>query len=133
MSVGFTSGSGDFQFANGLYDALAAYAQVHCVPTAKHDKWGKGFRNRREVVKKALTHLGLGEALLYHGVRREVFVFPMGENCRSALRGEAPLEAHDLSATELASFWESRWLRPRADRSSEYREFRRENWRLWED
>jgi len=130
-SVGFTSGSGDFQFANGLYDSLVAYAQVHCVPTAKHDKWGKGFRNRREVVKKALTHLGLGDALLYHGVKREVFVFPLGTNCQAALCGEDALQAYDISVDELSRFWTGRWLVPRASRNPEYRDFRRESWRLW--
>ncbi len=129
--VGFTSGSGDFQFANGLYDSLTAYAQIHCVPTAKHDKWGKGFRNRREVVKKALTHLGLGDALLYHGVRREVFVFPLGENCRPALRGEDVLRGYNVPAGEFSRFWATRWLSPRAARRPEYRDFRRESWRLW--
>jgi hypothetical protein len=130
-SVGFTSGSGDFQFANGLYDSLTAYARIHCVPTAKHDKWGKGFRNRREVVKKALTHLGLGDALLYHGVRREVFVFPLGENSRAVLRGQESLQAYDVPAVDFSRFWATRWLEPRAERCPEYRDFRRESWQLW--
>jgi hypothetical protein len=130
-SVGYTTGSGDFQFANGLYDSLAAYAHLHCAATAKHVKWGTGFRNRREVVKKALIHLGLGEALLYHGVRREVFVFPMGANTREALLGESDLEPFGRSAEELADYWRTRWLLPRAARTPGFGEFERDSWRLW--
>jgi Domain of unknown function (DUF4338) len=132
-SVGYTTGSGDFQFANGLYDSLVAYARIHCSATAKHEKWGTGFRNRREVVKKTLTHLGLGEALLYHGVRREVFVFPMGTNARDALVYGSDLEPFGESADELSDYWKARWLIPRAERTPQFREFSRDSWRLWDE
>ena len=131
VPVGFTLGSGDFQFANGLYDGLAAYARRHCVPTAKHELWGSGFRNRREVVQKALGHLGLGEALLYHGVRREVFVFPLGHNTQAVLAGGARLDPYPDELSDLAAFWHERWLRPRAVRCTGYKSFRRDSWRLW--
>lgn len=130
-SVGFTRGSGDFQFANGLYDSLTAYAKRHCEPTAKNNKWGTGFRNRREVVKKALQHLGLGEALLYHGVKREVFVFPIGENTRAVLAHGEKLRPHSESAADIADFWKERWMAPRAVRHMGYKSFQRESWRLW--
>ncbi|HEX5763811.1 MAG TPA: Druantia anti-phage system protein DruA [Solirubrobacterales bacterium] len=130
-SVGFTGGSGDFQFANGLYDGLFAYAKVHCTPTAKHARWGSGFRNRREVVKKALVHLGLSDALLYHGVRREVFVFPLAVNARQALASGEPARLRTVPADELADYWRSRWLLPRAERKHDYRRFKRAAWRLW--
>jgi hypothetical protein len=131
ISVGFTMGSGDFQFANGLYDGLTAYAKLHCTPTAKHSKWGTGFRNRREVVKKALRHLGLGEALLYHGVQREVFVFPMGDNTATALAHGEPLRAYPDSVADMTDFWKERWMAPRAVRHKGYKSFRRDSWRLW--
>lgn len=131
ISVGFTLGSGDFQFANGLYDGLASYARLHCTPTAKHSRWGTGFRNRREVVKKALQHLGLGEAYLYHGVQREVFVFPMGSNTADVLTRGDDLRPYGESVSELAEFWAERWMAPRAVRHDGYKSFRREAWRLW--
>ncbi|MCY3023393.1 MAG: DUF4338 domain-containing protein [Planctomycetota bacterium] len=36
-SVGFTQGSGDFQFSNGVYDQIRAYVERHCEPTAIHE------------------------------------------------------------------------------------------------
>lgn len=131
VSVGYTVGSGDFQFANGLYDGLSAYARAHCAATAKHSRWGTGFRNRREVVKKALQHLGLGEALLYHGVQREVFVFPIGENTAPALARGEKLRPYRDTVADISNFWKERWMAPRAVRDPRYKSFRRESWRLW--
>lgn len=131
IGVGFTRGSGDFQFANGLYDALSAYAASNCKPTAKNSNWGSGFRNRREVVKKALQHLGLDDALMYHGVRREVFVFPLGENTREALSGRENLTPYSESVEYISTYWKLRWAFPRAVRDERYKSFHRDSWRLW--
>ncbi|HEU4738596.1 MAG TPA: Druantia anti-phage system protein DruA [Solirubrobacterales bacterium] len=131
IGVGFTRGSGDFQFANGLYDALSAYAAKNCTPTAKNSDWGSGFRNRREVVKKALQHLGLSDALMYHGVEREIFVFPLGEDTREALTNGSELSPYPESVEYMAAFWKLRWLLPRAVRDDRYKSFHRDSWRLW--
>lgn len=131
ISAGFTRGSGDFQFANGLYDALSAYAAINCAATAKHKKWGSGFRNRREVVKKALKHLGLSDALMYHGVEREVFVFPLGENTKEVLKSGADLSPHAETVEYMSEFWRERWLLDRAVRDHRYKSFQRDSWCLW--
>ena len=72
-SVGFTRGAGEFHFSNGLYRPISDYAERYCEPTAKAKQWGTGFRNRREVIKKVLTKVGISTEWLYHGVQREVF------------------------------------------------------------
>lgn len=131
QSVGFTAGSGDFQFANGLYDVLSAYAVRHCEPTAKQSAWGVGFRNRREVVKKALGHLGLSEALVYHGIRREIFVFPRGRNTQAALAQGQSLIPYSDTVASLFGHFRERWLMPRAMRAPAFREFDPQTWRLW--
>lgn len=130
-SVGFTAGSGDFQFANGLYDVLSAYAVRHCEPTAKQAAWGSGFRNRREVVKKALGHLGLNEALVYHGIRREIFVFPRGSNTPDCLTHGQRLVEYDDTVDSLFGEFKDRWLMPRSARVPGFKTFDPETWRLW--
>ena len=131
-SVGYTRGSGDFHFSNGLYKAIMEYAQERLEPTAKHSRWGTGFRNRREVVRKTLLDIGLSPELVYHGIRREVFVVPMARNAAAVLRGEQsrPMWYHRRVADVAAAFRE-RWLLPRAARDHRYREFSREQYRLW--
>lgn len=131
-SVGFTSGSGDFPFMNGIYRDLRQLVLDASNPTAKHAQWGTGFRNRREVVLKALGLLGLPRNLIYHGISREVFVAPLAANTQAFLRGEDDaLDAFNLPFTKLAERWKERWALPRAIRETSFREFERESWRLW--
>jgi hypothetical protein len=132
QSAGFTRGSGEFHFANGLYSAIAEFAARFCEPTAKQERWGAGFRSRREVIRKCLIKIGLSGDWLYHGVRREVFVVPLMQNTPAFLRGEdeAP-EWFDLPAERLCAWFRERWLLPRAGRDQRYREFSAASYRLW--
>lgn len=132
QSVGFTSGSGDFPFMNGVYRDLRKLVVEESAASAKHAQWGTGFRNRREVVLKALNLLGLPRNLIYHGIAREVFVVPLAANTQAFLRGEVDvLQTYDLSFAELAEYWKMRWALPRAQRDARFRAFDRESWRLW--
>lgn len=131
-SVGFTRGSGDFPFLNGLYHDLRQLVATESAATAKHIQWGTGFRNRREVILKALGLLGLPRELIYHGIAREVFVVPLASNAVAFLRGESEsLDPFDLPFATLAEYWKSRWALPRAERDKSYKSFMRESWRLW--
>ena len=130
--VGYTAGSGDFQFMNGLYSELRAYAVEYLQPTAKHEDWGTGFRNRRELVRKVLGDLGLSVDWQYHGVQREVFVIPTAKNTSAFLRGDAEqLQYWDRPVTELVDYFRRRWLLPRARTSAEYRDFDASDYVLW--
>lgn len=131
-SVGYTQGSGDFQFLNGLYDEMTAFAGEHFAPSAKHESWGSGFRNRREVVRKCLDYVNLSPDLLYHGVNREVFVIPLARNTKSFLSGKSnKLRFYGQSASDLFEFFRERWLIPRADRDEKFRGFRKEELMIW--
>ena len=132
QSVGFTQGSGEFHFANGLYAALSDFADRHCDATAKHNLWGTGFRNRREIVKKSLPKLGLSSEWLYHGVEREIFVIPLAENTRQILRGEDSQPMwHDQAADDLYEWFRERWLVRRVQWDQRYLEFDADSYRIW--
>jgi len=131
-SVGFTQGSGEFHFSNGFYAELRQLALDYCYATAKHALWGEGFRNRREVLRKALPLLDLSSDLLYHGVPREIFVIPLAGNSREFLRGEQKhLQSHKRTADELFTWFRDRWLLPRSARDKRYRLFEPEKYRIW--
>jgi hypothetical protein len=133
LSVGFTSGWGEFQFSNGAYSQLREYAEKYCDKTAKHEAWGTGFRNRREVVRRVLAHVGLSGNLMNHGIRRELFVMPLAKNAREFLRGEHQrLLWFHQPADHLAAFFRERWLIPRSQRDTKYRAFRSNSYLLWE-
>lgn len=131
-SVGFTRGSGEFHFSNGLYADIRRFAEAHCMPTAKQERWGAGFRSRREVIRKTLIALGLSGDWLYHGLEREIFVVPLAANTRPILRGEtAAARWYHASAGELGDWYRTRWMLPRADRDGTYRLFDPSSLRLW--
>jgi len=131
-SVGYTRGFGEFHFSNGVYQAIAEYAVSHAEPTAKNELWGKGFRNKREVVRKSLISLGIQSDWTYHGVRREVFVAPLAKNAQEFLRGEhCKMLWLDQPVEDLAFFFKERWLFPRIRNDQAYKSWDREMWRLW--
>jgi len=132
VSCGFTKGSGEFHFTNGVYTKLSEFVHKECEPTAKNESWGTGFRNRREIVKKGLKKLGLSPDWVYHGVARELFVIPTAKNTKSYLCGEATeLESLDLPVHSLHEWFRERWLMKRAVTNLEWRTFERESWQLW--
>lgn len=131
-SVGFTRGSGEFHFANGMYSSIAAYASRYCTPTAKKSDWGEGFRSRREVLKKCLPKLGISTEWLYHGIEREIFAIPLAHNTRDFLAGShSRLRWFDQPVDALCDYFLVRWLWPRMD-SREYTSWNRRQWRLWD-
>lgn len=130
--IGFTQGYGEFHFTNGVYWAISEYASAHALPTARHASWGNGFRNRREVVRKCLSSLGIKSDWTYHGIQREVFVVPLAHNTQAFLRGEhTRLRGTDYSVSDLAAFFKERWLLPRSQRDQSYEAWNRNQWRLW--
>jgi hypothetical protein len=130
--VGFTRGTGDFHFNNGIYEHLWAYAVEHCRPTAKQEKWGKGFRNRRETVRKCLAALGLPAGYLSNLVQREIFVVPLAANSREFLRGEdSSLNFNAQPVDALFQWFRERWLLPRAQRDSRFVQFDPQTLTLW--
>ncbi len=132
VSVGYTSGWGEFHFTNGAYTQIRDYAEKHCEKTAKHEAWGTGFRNRREVVRRVLADVGLSDQLQNHGIQRELFVMPLAANARQFLRGEhSRLLWHHQSVDELAAHFIERWLLPRAKRNPEFGDFSNASYRLW--
>jgi hypothetical protein len=132
QSVGYTSGYGEFHFSNGLYKEIAEYARACCIPTARNERWGKGFRNRREVIRKVLSHIGISDEWLRHGIKREIFVVPLASNVREFLRGQdSQPEWFNQSASDLFSWFRRRWLLPRASRDNSYYQFDPQSYRLW--
>ena len=134
QSVGYTLGTGDFHFSNGVYDAISSFVKNHCDPTARHNSWGgSGFRNRREVVKKTLKILEMPNSFINHKVCREVVIAPFGKNTFEFLRGEkSMINSIALAPSDTLDIFRERWLLPRAMRNSDYRLFKNQEFQLWE-
>jgi uncharacterized protein DUF4338 len=134
-SVGFTVGSGDFHLTGEVYERLASFARKNMNgPSGRHERWsGDGFRNRREVLQRALSALELDDRRLrHHGIKRELFVAPLAENTAAWLRGEVSTlhwRGHDVD--DLAGWWRQRWALPRATRQDSWRTFEPTTWALY--
>ena len=132
--TGYTVGSGDFQFFNGVYGDLRDYADRYLVATAKHARWANGFRNRRELVRKVLGDIGLSVDWQYHGVRREVFLVHTAVNSAAFLRGENQrLRYWNRPASALFRHFRERWLFPRLREFRGYQDFDPRSYVLWPD
>lgn len=134
--VGYTSGTGDFHFSGSIYKELADYA-ARTTPTGvtqRHERWtGATFRNRREVIQRALDSLGYdSRKLRIHGVRREVFLAPLASNALEWLRGESEsLDWSTLDCPSLGDWWLQRWGIGRAARIPGWDRFDPDSWRLY--
>lgn len=132
QSVGFTKGSGEFHFSNGLYGAITEFVEEHCKPTAKQERWGTGFRNRREVIRKCLSAIGLPSDWVYHGIEREVFVIPLAHNSREFLRGEhSRLRWYRQSEAQMFEYFRDRWMLPRASWDDRFKSWCKDEWTIW--
>jgi hypothetical protein len=132
LSVGFSKGTGEFHFSNGLYTSISAYAKRYCEPTYRQKAWGEGFRNRREVIRKCLKKLNLKVAWSYHGVERECFVIPLAADTPAFLRGERNnLHWHTMPTERIFSWFRSRWLLPRLATDKSFEDFDKYDYRLW--
>lgn len=133
-SVGYTKGSGEFHFSNGLYKGIWNLVINNYEPTAKHSRWGNGFRNRREVVRKALQKLNLSPSFANHGIQREVFIVPLAHNAIQFLSGKAKKpKLYNWNIEELFTFFRERWLLPRSYRDSRYKSWRPGEWLIWKE
>jgi len=132
IHAGWTSGSGEFPFLNGTYNDLLKLVDRSANPhLGKNEAWGTGIRNRRTVVKNALKILGLKDNLLYHGVKREIFITNLGSNWKKYLQGESEdLEPYNLSSEEISDFILNRWIIPRSKHVEDYKNYKKEEYRI---
>ena len=120
--LGYTQGYGHFQVPDELFQQLKAL-----VESTDHRDWsaemGTGPNWRIRVLRSGLRELGIdGEAVLQHGIRREIFAMPTAGNTLSFLRGEVPSPnfSRQRSVEEIAQLAVARWIAPRARRRPEY-------------
>jgi len=113
-SLGYTKGYGSFHLAT-LYPLMRDYLEAKGIST--RGGFGKGPKIVWQTCSRTFDQLGLPRDLLKHGVRREVFLFPLIDNL-PAFMSEPRVEPHfyQQSFEELADWWRTRWLLPPARR-----------------
>lgn len=132
LRLGTTAGTGDFHLDNLLYSSILSFVRQYLPDGCKNEKWGDGFRNRREVVLKFLGAAGLSQSILTHGIPREIYAAPTASNSREFLCGEETrLDYFNWSVDDLFDDFRKRWMLPRASKRKDYLKFKASSWRLW--
>lgn len=126
--IGFTSGWGHFHIPDHLFDDMRSYLAQTGDSYAGNHGFGQGPNWRLRAIRKALTLLGMNDDLIRHGLFREVFLSHVAKNAIPYLMGKENCPDYSAlqSVKEVSSLARERWIRPRAERRPEYREWRAE-------
>ena len=112
--IGYTQGFGTLHLSD-FYDQVREYAET--VGISSRGGYGVGPRIRWQVVSRVLKSLGLQGRFLKHGVRRQVFLYPLIDNLESYMAGDSKEPVYkNMPAKDLVDFWRDRWLLPRTSR-----------------
>lgn len=127
--VGFTEGFGHFQFTDELFQELVDLVAMD--ESYRGNAYGRGPNWKMRTIRSALSKLGLSGDLLKHGIRREVYMAPLGVSWRAFLRGETDnFDPYDFPLGGIGEFFRHRWAIPRSERRPEFQEWDRAKMRL---
>lgn len=110
-SIGYTEGFGSFHLST-LYPQIRQYLEEKGIST--RGGFGVGPRIVWQSFIRAKQQLGLPEGVLKHGVKREVFLFPLIKNLQEYMEFDASPLYLDRPFGSMAAFWKKRWLKSRA-------------------
>lgn len=121
--IGYTEGYGSFHLLH-LYPLFREFLESQGIST--RGGFGTGPRRKWQTMVRALERLGFSADLLKHGVKREVFLFPLASNVKDYMEGRVGEPIYfDRPFTKLATYWRERWLLGRVERVDGWREWRR--------
>jgi len=127
IRIGVTKGFGHFHLSGEIFELLRAYLEALGHPYASGHRFGMGPNWKIRVVRTALEKLGIdGNAILRHGIEREVYAIPLARNWRDILLdNQKNVRSCVLPVSEIADFCLRRWIIPRAVRDKRYKRFAR--------
>jgi hypothetical protein len=125
IPVGPTQGYGHFHVSEKLFQRMRTFLDAIGHPYARGYRFGQGPNWRMRVIREAVERTGSDPEMLKHGIRREVYVVPLGRNAKNVLSGEAKhIRPISASASEISIYCKNRWMIPRALRDERYLSFR---------
>ena len=75
--------------------------------------------------------LGLPDSLLYHNIKRELFLVPLGKTAIDYLSDKSKhIAYYNSTVDDISSYALERWVLPRANRKNDYMEFKKESYSL---
>lgn len=127
--AGYTQGFGHFHFSNELFEDLKDF--VSNDDRFRSGAFAQGPNYRIRTIRLALDRLGLNPNILKHGIKREVYLAPLGYEWKAYLcRQTEKFTPFDFPIEELSDFWLKRWAINRAETQTEFRSWKKEQIRL---
>lgn len=123
IRIGHTQGTGTFHMPDHLVQDMYAILRERGVNTST--SYGHGPSRKVRLCKAAFSLLGLG-GFYTHGIRREIYLFPLAENIRDVIHGGAEPAWINRPFDAVVSYWKKRWGVPRAGRLDRWRKFDKE-------
>ncbi len=125
--IGTSQGWGHFHLNGGLFEEMKAYVAISDPERAYANRFGNGPNWKIRVARQCLEGIGLPSDLLRHGISREIYAVPLASNLRQFLTGQHQrVRSFDLPFDALSTHFKDRWMRGRALRRPEYKDFRKE-------
>lgn len=126
--LGYTKGYGHFHIPDEIFNDLRKILKLNEHKYADGHQYGNGSNWKFRVVRQGLSYVGLNPEILKHGIKREVYGFPLARNWKSYLQGnESEAIMENYSVEEISNFCLNRWIKPRAERMKGYRNWNRQN------
>jgi hypothetical protein len=127
VRIGETRGYGHFQLSESTFERLRQLLAAEGHPYASGHQYGHGPNWRLRVIRVGLRRLGLDGEILRHGILREIYAMPLAPDFRDFLCGRVETPCLNRPpAAEIAAAAVRRWVIPRAVRTPQFAEFRRE-------
>lgn len=121
-SIGFTQGWGHFHIPDDLFLDMRRYLRTINHRYADQNRFGQGPNWRLRSIRAALDALGYNDAVLKHGIRREVFISELADNGLRMLKtgkGRPVLKSLAM-VDDISRAAVERWIVPRAARQDDY-------------
>ncbi len=123
--LGYTKGYGNFHLHEVYPDIKKFLIQAGY---NANQGYGRGPKPVWQNISKTLTMLGMEHQGLKHGIPRQAWAIPLAHNAWDYLSGQdKEPEYYDVPFEQLAAWWMERWLLPRAQRITDWRDWSRES------
>ena len=120
IRIGSTAGHGTFHVPEHLVREM--YAMLRNAGVNTSTTYGHGPSRKVRLLKAAFARLGL-RGYHGHGLRRDVYLFPLARNLKGVIQGGEEPAHVDRPFDNIVSHWKERWAVPRSARVPEWREF----------
>jgi len=84
---------------------------------------GHGPSRKVKLIGLAFRYLGLPK-FEYHGIRREIYLFPLVRNLMGVIHNSEEPEWIDRPFEDLVNYWKIRWAIPRSERNGKWKNFK---------